>query len=100
MSTLVIALSVMSMSLTSCYVTRTTVGNGPVGKDQNVEVYSKAKQMYLLSGLIALNQADPKKPTDGNYQVITNQNLWDAFVSGFTGSIFCMRTIKIVVKKK
>jgi hypothetical protein len=95
-----IALSVMIMSLPSCYITRTTVGNGPSGKDANVDVYSSAKQFYLFGGLAALNQADPKKPADGNYQVISTTNFVDGLVTGITADIFGMRTIKIVTKRK
>jgi hypothetical protein len=98
--TLAVALSVMSMGMTSCYVTRTTVGTGPSGKDANVTQYSSAKQLYLLAGLIALNNADPNKPTDGNYQVITKQSFVDGLVTGITCDIFSMRTIKVVTKKK
>ncbi|HWB62200.1 MAG TPA: hypothetical protein VG603_01730 [Chitinophagales bacterium] len=85
-------------SLNSCYVNRTTVGAGPVGKAEAVK-YSKTKQMYLLWGLIALGQSNPPAPADCGYQVKSAFNFWDALVSSLTGGIFSMRTVKIMVFK-
>jgi hypothetical protein len=34
----------VTLIFSSCYVTRTTVGSGPVGNDPTAQVYSKVKQ--------------------------------------------------------
>jgi Bor protein len=100
MKKLIVLSIALPVLLSSCYVNRNTVGSGPVGKDPNVTTYSQAKQLYLFKGLVALNNPDPAKPTDGNYQIKTCQNLVDDVVSSITFGVFNMRTIKILVKRK
>src|SRR5690554_4396569 len=43
-------LTAVLLFTTSCYVNRTTVGNGPVGKIDSKELYGKTKQVYLFWG--------------------------------------------------
>ena len=90
----------LSATFSSCYITRTTIGNGPIGKEDTAVVYSQAKQSYLFLGLAALNKVDPKKPTDGNYQIVSYLSFIDILATGFTWGIFSMRTIKIMTKPK
>ena len=69
------------LSLNSCYVNRTTVGNGPIGKGESVR-YSHKKQLYLFWGLVAINQSQPQLPVECGYQIKSSFNAIDARVSG------------------
>jgi hypothetical protein len=93
-----IVLFLVLVSLNSCYVNRTTVGNGPVGKAESVR-YSHKKQLYVLWGLMALKHAQPETPIECGYQIKTSFNAVDAIVSVLTGGIFSMRTVKVLVFK-
>ena len=92
-------LCALVFSLNSCYITRTTVGDGPVGKDIAATHYSHAKQMYVLWGLLPLKHTQPSAPQGCGYQVKSSFNFVDALVTGLTGGIFGMRTVKIMVNK-
>lgn len=83
---------------TSCYVNRTTVGNGPVGKLDSKELYGKTKQGYLFWGILGLGQSQPPTPTT-DFQVKSSTNVWDAVIFGLTGGIVSTRTVKIYTKK-
>jgi len=87
------------LSLNSCYVNRTTVGNGPIGKNDESVKYSKKKQMYLFWGLVAINQSQPALPVECGYQIKSSFNVIDAIISTLTGGIFSMRTVKVEVFK-
>lgn len=91
----VFLLAVLSMS--SCYVNRTTVGAGPVGKHSSKELYGKTKQVYLFWGAIGLGQAQPPTPQN-DYMVKTSFNFWDQLVMSITGGIVGLRTVKVYVK--
>lgn len=84
----------------SCMVTRTTIGDGPVVTNGPAVVYSKAKQFYLFWGLFPLGHSQPAIPDNHNLQVKTSLNLTDALVSGLTVGIITSQTIKIVVKRQ
>lgn len=83
----------------SCMVTRTTIGDGPVGKQGKTEVYSKSKQFYLFWGFVKLGKGQPAIPEDKNIQVKTSFNVFDALVTTLTGGIFSMQTVKILIKE-
>ena len=89
---------VLTLSLNSCFVNRTTVGNGPMGKIESVK-YAKDKQMYLFWGAWAINKANPHTPAECGFQVKTSFNFIDMLVSTITVGIFSMRTVKILVYK-
>lgn len=92
--------AIIALTLSSCLVTRTTVGEGPTGKGGHKKVYSKTKQVYLFWGFMSLGNSQPSVPKHGNVQVKTSYNVVDAFVSGLTAGLFSMQTIKILVKKE
>jgi hypothetical protein len=94
-----IILCTLVLSLNSCFVNRTTIGDGPIGKGNLTARYSHVKQMYVLWGLLPINQAQPVLPQGCGYQVKSSFNFIDALVSGITLGIFDMRTVKILVKK-
>lgn len=93
------ALLLVIFSLSSCYINRNTVGNGPAGKAGETVKYSKQKQMYLFWGLMALKPSEPRVPVECGYQVKSSFNVIDAIVSTITGGIFSMRTVKVIVFK-
>ena len=100
MTAFVVALSLMSMSLSSCYISRVAVGSGPIGKDKTATTYSTQKDMFLFWGLLPLTPTNPKEPTDGNYQVQVSTQFVDWLVTRITGGIFGLRTVKVLVKGK
>lgn len=79
-------------------VNRHTVGNGPRGKEP-AKLFSSAKQVYLFGGLIAIGEAVPALPASGNYQIKTSHNVVDWLVTGLTGNLISLRTVKIRVKE-
>ncbi len=95
-----VVIAIMTLMLSSCMTTRTTVGEGPMGKGGAKNVYSKTKQVYLFWGFMSLGNSQPKIPDHGNIQIKTSYNVADAFVAGLTGGLFAMRTIKVLVKKE
>lgn len=84
--------------LTSCQVTRTTIGTGPVGKNTKNEVFSKQKQMYLLRGLIPLGFAQVQLHPSGNYQIKTSKKFVDCLVEGLTLGLFSMQTVEVLIQ--
>ncbi len=90
----------LSAFLTSCTVTRTTIGNGPIGNQGQTETFSKGKQLYLFWGLLPLGHTSPPIPEDKNCQVKTSQNVGDALITWLTIGIVQSRTIKILTKKE
>src|SRR5579863_5893854 len=97
--TLLMASGWFILSLNSCFVNRTTVADGPIGKEKSIK-YAKAKQMYLFWGLVPIGQAQPRTPVECGYQVKSVFNFWDMLVSTITGGIFDLRTVKILVRKE
>jgi hypothetical protein len=89
-------IALILFGLNSCYVTRTTVGDGPKGKAEAVK-YDKSKQFYLFWGLMALGHNQPQLPAECGFQVKSVFNFWDMLVSGITGGIFSMRSTRILV---
>ncbi|HTA81695.1 MAG TPA: hypothetical protein VK783_02095 [Bacteroidia bacterium] len=90
----------LSMFLSSCYVSRTTVGNGPKNKEDTTATYSRARQYYLFIGLATLNKAEPKKPDEPNYEIVSYMSLLDVAITGVTFGILSSRTTQVLVKKK
>ena len=92
---------VLSMFLfSSCFVNRTTVGYGPVGASLQDRTYSKAKQRYVLFGLVRINRANPATPPDGmGYEVKSGFTLVDGILS-ILFPIYGQRTVKILVTKE
>lgn len=86
--------------LTSCTVTRTTIGDGPIGKQGITQVHSKGKQLYLFWGLLPLGYTSPPIPADNNCQIKTSRNVGDALITYITFGIVQSRTIKVLVKKE
>ena len=97
--TRILLLFIVTLSFHSCYVNRTTVGDGPVGKATPSVKYSHAKQMYLFWGLVSLGQSQPAMPQGCGYQVKSSFNFIDMLAGTLTGGIFGMRTVKIMVNK-
>lgn len=89
-----------SILFSSCFVTRTTVGYGPIGTELRTRTFSKVKQRYVVFGLIPLNKVTPQLPPQGTgYEVKTSFSFIDAVVTLVTAGIYGQRTIKILVDK-
>lgn len=85
-------------AMTSCMVTRTTVGSGPVGNDPTAKVYSKIKQGYVLNGLVPIGTRQVKLPETAAYQIKTSKKVGDALITGITFGIYTRQTIEVLVK--
>lgn len=83
---------------TSCMTTRTSVGSYNQAPGQTYQ-YSKGKQCYLFWGLIPLGRTSIATPEDGVCQVRTKFNFVDWLVSGLTGGIFSMQSIRVYAKR-
>ncbi len=98
----VIFILVTALLLPACMSNRINIGNyHETKKTEKTKTYTydKVKQCYLFWGLVPLGRPQPEMPASGNFQVRTYYNFWDALVSGLTGGIFSMRTVKIKALK-
>ena len=78
--------------------TRTTVGSykEETGKEYT---YDKAKQFYILFGLIPLGRTNAKTPVDGSCEIITKHRIGDFLISIITVGIVSSQTITVKDKK-
>ncbi len=86
--------------LCSCNVTRTSIGNYPLGKQENSEIYSRVKQRFLLRGAIPLGFTQVKLPPEGNYQLKTSTRFIDVLFSALTYGLYSQQTIEVLIIKK
>lgn len=93
-----LSLAFVTIFFTSCQVTRTTIGNGPIGKQPDNQTYSKTKQMYLIRGIIPLGFAQVQLHPSGNYQIKTSKKFIDCLVEGLTFGVFTMQTVEVLIK--
>lgn len=93
-----IALSMIISSLTSCMTTKTNVGNYREANGSNY-TYSKGKQFWLFWGILPVGRTNVNTPKDGNCQVMTRYNFGDILITGITAGIVSSYTIKINAKK-
>lgn len=99
MKNLVILLTIMSsLFLSSCMTTRTAVGDYREIQGDTF-TYSKGKQCYLFWGLLPIGRTNIATPRNGSCEVRTSYRFWDFFLTGITGGIFSMQTIKIKAKR-
>lgn len=91
---------VLSIFLSSCYVSHFTVGDGPVKERGKQQTYDKAKQMWLFWGLFKINDGQTATPSHGNYMIKTKFSFVDVLISALTAGIFSMKTVKVKVKKE
>lgn len=94
----ILALTV-SIFLTSCMTTKTSVGafRETQGKEYT---YAKGKQVWLFWGIIPIGRTNVNTPGDGNCEVTTKFNFGDFLITGLTAGIVSTYTIKIKAKKK
>lgn len=94
-----LSLLLITIIFASCSVTRTTVGDGPIGRKKTNIVYSSTKQMYLFAGLIKLGNFQPLTPDHTNFQVKTSSNFVDGLIAFGTAGVITTRTITIIVEQ-
>lgn len=89
------------LSMTSCYVHRHTIGNGPINREANKIKVMGAKKIYLFGGLLGIGDPNTSNPPYGQngYQIKTSTNGVDMIISFLTIGIIRTRTIKIYVKR-
>ena len=88
---------VVLLCCTSCMTTRTSVGSFTETSGKTYQ-YSKGKQCYLFWGLVPIGRTSVATPSDGACQVRTTFNFWDFLVSGITGGIFSMQSVRVYAK--
>jgi hypothetical protein len=83
----------LSTSVSSCYVHKYQVGEGPQKFEE-----TKKKNHYLINGLIPLKRADAKKMAGDaeNYELVTKHNGWDIVFMIFTFGIYTPTTTKVI----
>lgn len=95
----VILSMVFTLTLSSCLMTQTVVGE--YQEEQGREyVYAKGKQFWLFWGLIPIGRTNVNTPSHGNCEVITKFQLGDVIISGITGGIISSYSIKVKAKRK
>ena len=90
------------LSTSSCYVTRTHIGEyrqETNNKRANSQLYDKSKQCWLFWGMIPLGKVTTKLPQNQCYEVRTHFGFGDFLVSGITGGLFSMQTVKVRIPK-
>ncbi len=96
--TSILLCAMMAVALNACMITKTAVKDYKETQGHEY-VYAKGKQCYLFWGLIPLGFTNVSTPAEQPCQVKTYFNFWDWLVSGITGGIFTMQTIKVSAKK-
>lgn len=94
----ILSLVVIAALLSSCSTTHTYIGNYKYltqDGDTNVCMFSKARQHYVLGGLVELEHRQPEIPPTKNCDIKTQTTALDALVNGFTFGIFEQKTIKV-----
>lgn len=93
-----ISIAVITMSLNSCMMTKTSVGEY---KQQTGEeyTYAKGKQLWIFWGIVPLGRTSVATPPDGNCEVVTKLKFGDFLISGITAGIITSQTIKVNAKK-
>lgn len=86
---LVFALSMLVGCMTHEHVVGTGAATGYT---------ESAKQWYFLAGAMAINDVDTKAMSGGadNYKIITQTTIIDMFITGLTGSLIAVRTVKVI----
>ena len=77
----------------ACSTNIHTIGNGPATGTEE-----KARQWYILWGLVPLNSVDSNQMAGGskNYQIKTSATFGDQFIGLFTGAVtISCRTVKV-----
>lgn len=95
---LVLIVILSSLTLSSCWSTRTYCGSYREDvRDSKMDSYkyAKSKQAYLFWGLIPLGRTTVATPDHGSCEIRTRHGFLDAFVSLITGGIITMQTIKV-----
>ena len=92
-----VCLMAFVLSMSSCFVNRHVVGDGPVGK-ADTKLYSHGRQFSLFWGLINLGRSKATGPEKCGYQIKSAFNGVDLFISTITGGIIGSRVVKIYVK--
>ena len=98
MKSILIALSVVMFTLSSCMTTSTTTGTYLEGTGKPY-TYAKGRQFWLSFGLIPLSKTDVPTPSDGNCEVISKFTLGDFLINGVTLGLVSSRTIIVKDKK-
>ena len=96
---IVLIMITISMTLTSCLTTKTSVGNYRE-TDGEEYTYAKGKQLWLLWGIFPLGRTNVNTPGNGSCEVVTRFNFGDVLLTSITGGILSSYTIKVKAKKK
>ncbi len=98
---LLVASLILSL-LSSCMTTKTSVGTfkEKSANTGRTYTYAKGKQIWLFWGLLPMGRTDVSTPPDGNCRVVTKLKPLDVIITGVTGGIVTLYSIKVEAKKK
>ena len=95
---LVVMVALSCLMMQSCWVTKTPV-NDYYLQDGISKRYSKTKQFWFLEGFIPIGRSHVNLPPEGvPFMIEEKFTFGDVLLSGLTGGIITMRTIKCYVK--
>lgn len=95
---ILLAVTIFSLSLTSCLMTKTAVGEYKM-QEGKPKTYAKGKQLWLFWGIVPLGRTNVNTPSNGACEVQTSYTVSDVLISGLTGGIITSYSIKVRVKK-
>lgn len=88
----------LSFCLTSCYTTRTSLGNYNELPGKPTE-FSKGKQLWFIYGIFPAGRTQVNIPKTPDCQVVTKYGFVDIIIKGITVGLVQTETIQIMVKK-
>lgn len=92
-------LLIISLTLGSCMVTKTNVGQYRE-TEGNTYVYAKGKQLWAFWGILPIGYTNVSTPSSGNCQVMTKRTFGDILITTLTAGIISSYTIKIKAKRE
>jgi len=87
--------------LSSCFVSRTTVGYGPVGATIHDRTFAEVKHQYILFGLVSINEPKlPTPPSGVGYEIKSSFSFIDGILTLITVGIYGERTERILINRQ
>lgn len=90
---LFLLLFVTSLSMSSCFVTKTYIGE----KSTSYITYSRGKQCFLFWGLLPVGHPKTAAPSNVNCMVSTKLGFVDMLIETLTGGLFSTMTVTVKI---
>ena len=89
----------LSLVLSSCMTTRTSVGEFREIEGRTY-TYASGKQVWLFWGFLPLGRTNVNTPGHGNCEIITKYTLLDVMIGSLTAGIITTYTIRVRAKRE